>query len=212
MIKRINEKKLKSLLMLVFILLIGNYSYVFSEDDPFFQEDTYIVVGDKVNVREKPKITSKIILQLKITGLVKLIRRSGIKYKSGNIEGEWVYIDTGKSKDIMRNETYKGWVIDYYLAKGNQFEEVKEFYDCILEGYVGDYYIYYIFKKNGTYEHRYFNPIKNTNERYIGKLYKFRNVLVAKDFGVQRFYLINNNIFCTENDICTKINGHGYGN
>lgn len=151
-------KYYKLYMVLMIGILLINIKDINSLEDPFFEDDTYIVVGDKVNVREEPKISSKIIIQLKITDLVKLIRRSGIKFKNGDIEGVWVYIDTRKSKDIMKGETYKGWIVDYYLAKGNQFEEVKEFYDCVLEGYVGDYHIYYEFKKDGSYKHKYYNP------------------------------------------------------
>ena len=198
-------KYYKLYMVLMIGILLINIKDINSLEDPFFEDDTYIVVGDKVNVREEPKISSKIIIQLKITDLVKLIRRSGIKFKNGDIEGVWVYIDTRKSKDIMKGETYKGWIVDYYLAKGNQFEEVKEFYDCVLEGYVGDYHIYYEFKKDGSYKHKYYNPLINKNEQYIGKLYKYRNVLVTKDFGVQRFYLKYKNLFCTDTDICVQM-------
>ncbi len=207
------KKLLKLYIVIMLSILIvneNNIVYSIENKDPFFEDSTYIVVGDKVNVREKPKITSKIILQLKITDLVKLIRRSGIKYKSGNIEGEWVYIDTGKSKDIMRNETYKGWVIDYYLAKGNQFEEVKEFYDCILEGYVGDYHIYYEFKKDGSYKQKYYDSSKFEKEKNIskcfGKIYRYRNVIIVRDdCGLDYFYINGNKICYNEDNLCTEL-------
>jgi len=198
------------MILIIVILSIINTKYINSLEDPFFKDDTYIVVGDKVNVREEPKINSKIIIQLKITNLVRLIRRSGLKYKNRDIEGEWVYIDTRKSKDIMKGETYKGWIVDYYLAKGNQFEEVKEFYDCVLEGYVGDYHIYYEFKKDGSYKQKYYN-LNDTNNikkaKYKpGKLYKYRNVIILKDdFGIDYFYIDNNKLCYSEDNICTVI-------
>jgi predicted SnoaL-like aldol condensation-catalyzing enzyme len=197
--------KIRILFLFVIFLIIFNNKNVKSNDDPFFQENTYIVVGDNVNVRTEPKTSAKIIMQLKITNLVKLLKRSNIKYRSNEIEGEWVYVDTLRIKNNKTYETYKGWILDYYLANGKQFEKVNEFYDCTLEGYVGDYHVYYEFRKDGTYKHIYYNPLNNKIDQSIGRIYRYRNVILTKDLGVQRFYIENNIICCADSEVCTTI-------
>jgi len=181
---------------LIFILLVSNMSIGESKNN------VLIVIGDNLNLREEPKLNSKIIRKLRITWLVKLIKKTDKTEKIKNIEGKWAFINTGLEK---------GWVFDYYLANEKDFKKVKSFRNTILEGEHGDHYIYFEFKKNGQYRCK--KEDKNKNLFYEkGKLYKYRNIFLAyndneKSYSI--FYLNKKNKICSAiyfdekgNDIC----------
>jgi hypothetical protein len=195
---------------IIFLLLIFlNISFLYSSDK-FLPEKIYLVLGNNVNVREKPDIKSKVITKLKIADRVKMIKKSNYQYNNGNIIGNWVFIDTNQYNNNERNETYKGWVLDYYLVGNDQFKVVNEFYKLKLEGYYGDYYICYEFNRDGSYKQKYYDMYIDRQKKdvkfYNGILYGYKNIFITRSIiGVEVFYILDNKICVAYTDVCSEI-------
>ena len=163
-----------------------------------YQQKSYLVVGNNLNVRAKPSVKSKIILKLNVPDYVILEKRSKFKFKQNEIKGTWVYINTGKRKNILKKQNYYGWVLDYFLAKENQFTKVKKFYDCMIEGYAGDYHVKYQFFKKGKFKHFNKDHKSNKIEIITGDVLRYRDVILIKakssdGYNYKEFFHIEKN-------------------
>ncbi len=171
-----------SILIVIILFLYNNV----------FTQEYFTIAGDYVNLREKANSKSKVVCQLRLAEDIKFIKKSGIREKIGNIEGEWVYVDSLRFINSMYGETYKGWVLDYFLADISKFQRVKNFKKCNLDGYSGDWHGHYEFAKDGSYK-----SIINQTTKINGYIYQFRDLIMLKDQqGVNRgvFFIDNNNI------------------
>lgn len=163
-----------------------------------FKSKYHFVISDKVNVRLEPSITSSVILQLRQAERVIIIRRSNKKEILGNLTGEWVYIDT-QYFNKEGNGTYKGWIFSTFLADYSMFEKVKEFRNCVFKGSIGDYLLDYEFDKHGMYKR--WEKDEKSGKRLVkrGNIYRFKNVLIAKDENeniFEDFFLNDNEELC----------------
>lgn len=161
---------------LIFILM--STSFLAHPLSDKYNMDTYYVIGNNLNVRIKPSVESKILKQLKIGSRVRVIRESNMMYKGGY----WVYVDTGLliyNEKINNYVNLKGWVVNTYIAHPTKFVKVTELYDATLVGYLGDYYLHYEFKKDGTVEKVYYNSRNNSKKRIAGNLYHNSDVYIA---------------------------------
>ncbi|MGB4268778.1 MAG: hypothetical protein WBK20_06305 [Spirochaetota bacterium] len=198
---------MRNIIVVIIILL---HTYLVYGKNRFLPENVYLVSDNNVNVMEKPDIKSRIITKLNIADRVKLISKSGKKYESNNIKGEWVYIDTKKNKNYKDDETYKGWIIDIYLVGDEQFKIVNKFYKLKLEGYYGDYYIYYEINKDGSYLQKYYDMYldkeKKSMKFYSGHLYQYRNIYITRSIlGVEVLYVLNDKLCIAYTNVCTRI-------
>lgn len=140
----------------------------------------FLVLATKLNVREKPDIKSTIIIQKNFASLVQLLKRSGkFEIIDGN-KTEWVYIDTS-SFDKSGKNTIKGWVVDYYLSNLSEFKPAISFGDYYYEVLMTHDYIRINFYPDSTYNTIYSDRVKNIEYELKGRLYQFRNIIVAQD-------------------------------
>lgn len=214
MAKLINDTEFKMKVKFYMALYLIIFStQVFSEEYfPKMENSRYLVIGDNVNVREKPNLKSNPIEKLRLLSIVQLIKRSEIKEKIGNFEGRWVYIDTnicGKNC----NETIKGWVFDYFLSDGSNFKKVSTFKRCLIEGNVGDTLISIDIFDDGKYNRKRIEYDTDKLSYHRGQLYKFRNVIIARDNKGDFYlplYLRKDGVLCSMhsdgngNQICAK--------
>lgn len=196
---------MKVKIMIFFSLILFCNNSIYSQ----YLESTsknYLVVGNNLNVREKPSTNSKVIYQLKIAERVVVLKRSGIQYRSDSIIGEWVYIDT-KHKNSERTSTIKGWVVDFFIAKYNKFKKINSFPDCSIYGTIGDWVMDYEFRKDGRYKQ------KKGDKYEYGSIYQFRKVLILKSddsSSLDFFYFDEKDRLChyfrnrEGKSICTK--------
>jgi hypothetical protein len=140
----------------------------------------YVVVGRRVNVREKADISSNVIAKLGITSKVIMLGINKELITIGSIKGHWAYVGTPYLDD-KTDKRLKGWVFDYYLADLDQFIALNRFKKCLLEGEVGDYLFSYEFYEDGSFRRKEYE--ENSNEfKYVkGKMFKYRNVIKALD-------------------------------
>jgi hypothetical protein len=159
--------------MIFRIILLVIFSFFISSIAFCNYNEINIIIGDNVNVREKPDIKSKSICKLRLGDSIKIIKRTGKKEKIGDLEGEWIFVDTFQSS--------KGWIFSYYVACVDDFKRVRIFINCTIEGYIGDYYLYYKFNRDGTYITKRHVPHSSNLIERNGKLFQFKNVIFAKD-------------------------------
>lgn len=195
---------------ILLVILLNAYINLAYCQNNFLPENTYLISGNNVNVREYPNDKSRILIKLKITDRVKIIRKSDIEYRNKDINGKWVLIDTNYKNTYDKKNTYKGWVLDYYLVGNENFQVVEDFYDMKLEGYYGDYYICYEFKKDGSYKQIYYDlyndPQKLNIKEFYGKLYGYKNIFITRSIiGIETFYIINKEICVAYTNVCQGI-------
>lgn len=179
-----NKNILLSLLFIIFFIVIFNDNS-YSEQKEMGNyikksgEKRY-VVSNRVNVREKADISSNVIAKLGITSIVKMLGINKELITIGSIKGHWAYVKTPYLDD-KTNKRLKGWVFDYYLADLNQFKALNRFKQCLIEGWVGDYLFSYEFYEDGSFRRKEYK--ENSNElKYVkGKMFKYRNVIIALD-------------------------------
>lgn len=193
---------------LVFIVVDVNYA-ICGKIEKY--KKSVVVVGNNINVRKNPTTTSPIVYQLKIAERVKIIKRSSVVYSNKQVKGIWVYIDTEYTK-VGENESIKGWVVDYFLAKISSFKKVNDFISCGIDDTIGDWHMKYDFYKNGTYrrEDRDYNSKKEYLE--LEKFLGIAEYFLKDDDGtsVDYFYYDKNGLIChyqrdlDGKSICTK--------
>jgi len=196
--------------IIILILSLNIYLNLAYGQNNFLPEYTYLISGNNVNVREDLNDKSRVLIKLKIADRVKIIKKSNIEYKNRSIAGKWVLIDTNYTKTYDKKDTYKGWVLDYYLIGNDDFKVVKDFYDLKLEGYYGDYYICYEFKKDGSYKQIYYDlyndPQKRNIKHFYGKLYGYKNIFITRSIiGIEIFYMSKNKICVAYTNVCVEI-------
>jgi len=183
--------------MFIIILCFVSF-YCIKAQDLNSRDANLIVLGDKINVRNEPSIKSKSIYQLKIATMVKLIKKSKIKFQSDTINGEWVYIDT-EYKKVGEKDSIKGWVVDYFLADYSKFMKINYNLGCPIKGTIGDWQMNYEFINNGKYR-RVDKDYNTGKESYkIGSIYQYKNVLIFKDDSggtYDFFYFTEDNQLC----------------
>lgn len=188
-------------IILISIVLISIQSNSYSQKLKKLENNYYILVGNNINLRAESSTNAKIIRQLKIAYEVKLIKRSGKYEKSGEIKGEWVYVDIRVFNED-HSDTIKGWMLDYYLSDGTDFKKISTFKECMIEDMVGDSLLSYRFHKNGRYERRDYDPDTGKYQYYKGSLYEYRKVIIAHDetglaLADWIFYLNDKQIMCS---------------
>jgi hypothetical protein len=139
----------------------------------------YIITDDKVNIRDAPSTSSKIICQLNITHEVILIKRSGKKEIIKGSKREWVFVDTRIANKGL-TDTLKGWLFDQFIINVDDFKPMKCYLDCTFTFNIGDAGFSYKIFKDATYirEDVGFN---NQLVKIKGKLYQYGNVIIAHD-------------------------------
>jgi uncharacterized protein YgiM (DUF1202 family) len=187
---------MKEILLLIFIVILSS-CVSYSQDIKELEKNYYIVVGENVNIRTEPNQNSKIISRLDIARKVQIIKKSNTKVKIGDLDGEWVYIDSGIYGNKL-GETVKGWIFDYYLAPVKEFKKINSICEFNIEGWVGDYLLSYAVNKSGTYKRKIYNYEQDKIRTDIdGEIFRFRNVLLAKDknnTGYELFYFPEDNM------------------
>lgn len=159
-----------------------------------------VVVYDKVNLREKPDLNSKVIGILRVTHVVKIIEGKNDIVSIGGNYGKWVYVDSIRY-DNKGNEI-KGWIFDYYLADKSKFVPVKEF-KCNMRLYCsfGDFDYILDIKRNGTYV---MNVI-GEKEKGKGRFFIYKQAMIALDERISEldsmkisnwYYLRKDGIIC----------------
>lgn len=171
------------IIKLILVLFFINFSLLFSQDiiPDFLGKDVGIVVGDHVNVRKEPNLSSDIVFKQNIATKVIIITRSNKRINVDGKEGEWVYIDTRYYSDNNITETIKGWVFDYYISDLSNFKRMDNSNECYIEAWSGDYLFSLQINKDGTYKRKNYDEAKDNFYFTTGKLYKYRNVIFAKD-------------------------------
>lgn len=174
-----------------------------------------IVVGENVNIRSEQNEKSLAIGKIYIATKIQILKKTNTKIKIGDKVGEWVFIDARYYKKGT-DETIKGWVFDYYLADLDVFEKMNSFKNCKIEGSIGDYVMSYEFCKDGTYKRKILeydgmNYEKSTIRLVKGKLYRYRDVIVAMDDDNKHelFYITPKGDLCSQQydengQICAK--------
>ncbi len=156
------------------------------------KDNTELVVGDKINVREKPNLSSKVVHQLRIAERVMLLKKSGIIQKVNGIEGEWVYIDTEYTKPNAV-ASIKGWVLDYYLAEYSKFVKVSSLDECNMRTTIGDWRMDYELLKNGKYKTTDIDYETKKTIIKFGTIFRYRDVFIFKEDNddTYDFFFIN---------------------
>lgn len=144
---------------------------------------------NNLNLREGPGInynpvyyitgTRKETMQLIIAQSVKVLKNSDSEEIINGNKGHWVYVDTG-AYDLKRNESIKGWVFDYYLAKKEDFRPLNSLPENLeLKFGMGDALVHYKFYKDGRAEYIHDNE-RNKGKIDTGRLYiEKRNLIVV---------------------------------
>lgn len=174
------KKKIFFFLMIA-IWAFNPRTFLFSQSN----DDLYVVTTDYLNVRVEPDINAGVLevpylkntmrkMQLRVTDVVKVLKKSKSEVMVGDKKGRWAYVDTG-SYYRNKNEIIKGWVFDYYLAGVKDFLPVKSLrFNMKLEWADGDSGFRYEFYKTGRFIDL---TSKNQGTLYIDKT---NNVIITK--------------------------------
>lgn len=136
------------------------------------------IAGDKVNLREKPGPNSRIVFQLPLAHVVQLLKTEPKWSVIDGKRGRWVYVDSGLCTANM-NQSYKGWIFDYFLGYRENFTRVWKWRRSCIENTVGDYHYRYDFFPDGTVRYQG-SGYGDAPRKYNGYLYKYRSVYYAK--------------------------------
>mgnify|MGYP000923686825 FL=1 len=178
------------------------YSLSF-EPTPEWRDGLYIIIGDYVNLREKPSLDSKVIKQLRITSRVKVLRSPEEKIDIKGESGHWVYVASNTYKN-EKGENLHGWVFDSYIADVSQFKKLDSFKSLSLCGWLtGDAEVNYTFLPDGSFYSLVVDKDaygKITSEQKVcGKLYQFKKVVLGLYDGTSfyvAFYLLDDKNIC----------------
>ncbi len=200
------------MLRLISVLIICNISIeLYSQELNKLSKERYIVIGDRLNIRERPNIRSKTIGKLDITTVVKVLKKNTKKIMIGENKGNWFFVDTGYYIRGTR-EKLKGWVFSYFLSDGTDFKKISKFSNYRIEGWVGDWLLSYELYADGTFKQREHDSQKDSYNYIKGVIYRYRNVIVLHDKQRinQIFYISSNKKLCSKhynadgNQICSK--------
>ncbi|HNM06650.1 MAG TPA: SH3 domain-containing protein [Leptospiraceae bacterium] len=110
------------------------------------------IAGSKINIREKPKKDSKVLLQVNPSDSVKVLKKTEEKILIDGREGSWVYGEFTKCTGGNGNcRTVKGWIFDYFLAYKNRLVKVTDWSYASFSESAGDIGWEYKFSKDGKY-------------------------------------------------------------
>lgn len=100
---------------------------------------TYYIMDNRVNVRESPDTSSKIITQLNIGDLIEVMKCNSSPSIIGEIEGYWCRI---KYSNIV------GYVFNYYIANKTLVLDIDEngINDYVFQRFSSEYYHTYYFE------------------------------------------------------------------
>lgn len=162
--------------------------------------ESMIVVGDNVNVRTVPDGKAPIIVKLYNTNTVLLLKISQKAEVIMGFPGKWVYVDTQVYPQDNLNDTIKGWVFDYYLARDNQFQKIQSIKKCSVEAMIGDSVMSYKVNSDGSYVHKVYADESNAPSLIKGHLLRYRDTVIAQDENGRRefFYFSSNGILCSQ--------------
>ncbi|PKL35371.1 MAG: hypothetical protein CVV44_21410 [Spirochaetae bacterium HGW-Spirochaetae-1] len=186
---------MKILKLVLFVsLILFQDNFIKADENEFV-----IAIADNINVRSEPTTSSSILSKVYITKQVMILKRKGKKIKLGDIEGEWIFIDT-RSYAKGTKSTVKGWAFDYYFAKINDFKKMDSFKSCSIEGVVGDYLLSYKFNDNGAYKRKIYNAESGKYDFIGGHLYRLKDVVAAIDADkkYELFYFTPKGILCSQ--------------
>jgi len=212
-----NFKIIVSIFSMIAFLIISAYSSEINISNYHLHQRT-LVAGDKVNVREKPSLKSKILTQLD-TGKEVFVEIINPKVLTiGSQKGNWAYVDCFKTYD--NGKKIKGWVFDYYLAYKYRFKKMTKWnYKKKLSQivYVDDSWEY-VFKKTGSFrlgKKVYIGSDENKKKGckewgaykygnstcyFKGHMYKYLNLFWAKipshELGGNEYLTISRNRIC----------------
>lgn len=178
----------KILFLILFMGFVMNTSAI--------ETNRYTVVGNNVNIREKPSLKSKTLGKLPAGATVYLKKTKSEIVKIGSMEGKWVYVDT-RNINPQTNETYKGWMFDYFLLKNSKpqgssgFEKVisieleRNTIDIHWLGEFGGVHPM-IINNDGTFQ------VEVDSVKEKGRIYKYRSLYFAEtDNSGIVFYIEN---------------------
>jgi hypothetical protein len=197
---------------LITVLIIFNVNItLYSQELKKLSKDRYIVMGDRLNIREKPSIRSKSLGKLDITTVVKVIKKNTVKEVIGKNKGCWFYVNTGYYIKGTR-EKLKGWVFSYFLSDGTDFKKISKFKNYRIEGWVGDWLLSYELYVDGKFIQKEYDYDKDSYNYTKGFIYRYRNVIVLHDKQRinQVLYISSNKKLCSKhydadgNQICSK--------
>jgi uncharacterized protein YgiM (DUF1202 family) len=113
------------------------------------------VAGDNINLREQPSLESKIIMKLKITSSVRILKKSNKIEQINNKKGQWIFVDTDVEDDKTK-KTIKGWIFDYYVAYEFRFKKIQKWNYKKFESCIGDSCVNLTFKKDGSFINEFY--------------------------------------------------------
>ncbi|MCP4129460.1 MAG: SH3 domain-containing protein [bacterium] len=175
--------------ILLFIILSMGIPLVLSGQVPELPANHYIVLGDKLNVRESSSLRSSVAGQLRVGTIVKVTERSSEWKKIGGNTGQWVKITT-ETSFANSGSSLEGWVFDYFISDIKKFRQLGRFNHNALTVKKGAATGVYTFFPDGTYS--------RDNGRK-GRLHYFRTIIIAYNGSnpFQVFYLKNSDTLCT---------------
>lgn len=200
--------KIFSIILYILLLFLSITSLAKSNN---MYKNKGIILGTKVNVRNKPTTKAKVITVVKEGENVQILEWSNSKEKIGNYTDKWVKIKTNSNKigylfgafifdldDLINNkwylQTYSGEVYGFILEKGNKFSIIAG------EAEVGEEPKII---KSGTYEIKerkisFSKKIGGHSQKKTNALYLFR--YKGKNVLLEHKYHIDDRTFIPPND------------
>lgn len=163
---------------------------------PVFSGQNWFVVGDAVNLRSSPRIDGDIVMKLKIGACLEFVKSENPSEIIDGKKGKWVLVNTGIVGD--KNELISGWAFDYFLADEKMFSAMDSFEELKYEVRAEAFFVSYVMHKDGTFEHRIYNGEGKDYTVISGRLYRYRNVILAKggDGSIDIFFFKEGNQLC----------------
>jgi hypothetical protein len=197
-------------LFLLFLILTINPFKSNSLSKEFKDKRLFVpVIGNNLNLRIKPNLKSKVIIQLKILESVQIMKIIKKEVIINNKRGRWVFVNTGRTPS-EKDETYKGWVFDYYLGYKHKFKKVKNINKMDITCATGDWEESYIIHNNGSVDFSYVpchdgncgenkeylkcekgDILKNGSCYGKGHVYEYKNIFLIH--GI--YFIIKDNYF-----------------
>jgi hypothetical protein len=176
---------MKKVMMASIICLLLQTITVFGE---------YIYIAeDNVRLFDNPSISSRVLMNIRITEALKVIKYADKIELVNNKKGRWIFVDTEMYDDGGVNNSIKGWIFDSQIVRVEELKKHRLLRDAVLKCSDGDGSFKYELFKNGAAKYKYMNNPIITGELFLGK-----NLLLARrkiengtwrDLG--RFYIRN---------------------
>ena len=138
-----------------------------------------LITGNVVNLRNRPDVTSKVLVQLPATRKVTVLYVKPEETTIGGIKGRWTFIRDASDINLQ------GWVFDHFLAFPGNFTKPDHWKFREIRTVLGGRLIVYRCAPDGTYkvvqnEMMFKKDGKNLAEKASGEILQYKNVVWLK--------------------------------